>query len=114
MQVIGVFAAFYVSDLEAAVQWYAKLLGRDPDHHPMETMVQWVGSAGGVQLFLDPGKAGFGTATIVNPDLAEIRGALEAAGLELGAETRGDFGAVADIRDPDGNVIHLAEPPTAP
>ena len=111
MQIMGVYAALCVSDLDAATQWYTRLLGRAPDHHPIETMVQWLTPVGGIQLFREPERAGSGVMTIVTPDLTVTREELAAVGLDLGPETRGDFGAVAQIHDPDGNRITLAEPP---
>jgi len=111
MQIMGVYAALCVSDLDTAAQWYGKLIGRAPDHHPIPTMVQWLTPVGGIQLFHEPERAGSSVMTIVTPDLAAARTELAAAGLELGPESRGDFGAVAQIHDADGNRITLAEPP---
>jgi predicted enzyme related to lactoylglutathione lyase len=42
-------------------------------------------------------------------DLARKR--LAAASLQLEPDIRGDFGIVAQISDPDGNRLTLAEPP---
>lgn len=112
MNIMGVFAAAQVSDMARAEAFYMKLIGRAPDHRPMSTLTQWVGVAGaGVQLFLDAAHAGHSRMTFVTPDIDAARGDLTAAGLSLGEAFRGDFGAVAQIDDPDGNVITLAEPP---
>lgn len=111
MSLIGVFAALPVSDLGTAAAWYEQLIGRAPDHRPMATLVQWVGPAGGLQLFEDPARAGGGLATLVFDDLAARDAALAHAGISIGAITRGAFGAVATLEDPDGNRIHLTEPP---
>ena len=112
MDVIGMFAAVHVSDLERSVDWYARLIGRAPDHRPMPTLVQWVGIAGaGLQLFGDRDKAGGGVMTIVTPSVDDARALLARSAIALGEIARGDFGAVAAVEDPDGNRIHIVEPP---
>ena len=35
------YTALLTADLVAAEGWYSKLLGRSPDHRPMDTLVQW-------------------------------------------------------------------------
>lgn len=112
MNVIGVFAAVHVSDIARAEAFYAKLIGRAPDHKPMPFLTQWVSIAGaGVQLFRDPAKAGQGLMTLVTPDVDAAGTQLAQAGLALGDIQRGPFGAVAHIDDPDGNRVFLTEPP---
>lgn len=49
--------------------------------------------------------------TIVTPDMATARQDITSASLDLGRDIQGDFGIVAQIDDPDGNRITLAEPP---
>ncbi len=49
--------------------------------------------------------------TIVTPDMADTRAQLASRGLELEADIQGDFGKIAQIYDPEGNQITLAEPP---
>ena len=43
--------------------------------------------------------------------MASERQRLGGLGLELGPDSAGDWGIVAQIEDPDGNRITLAEPP---
>jgi hypothetical protein len=62
-------------------------------------------------LVLDAEKAGASLMTIVTPSMARAREELASANLELEPDMRGDFGIVAQISDPDGNRITLAEPP---
>jgi hypothetical protein len=51
MEILGIFAVVSVSDLERSVEWYARLMGRAPDDHPMDGLVQWRSSNGaGLQL----------------------------------------------------------------
>ena len=112
VDVMGIFAATCVSDMERSVAWYAKLMGRAPEDRPMPTLAQWrYPGAGGVQLFLDAPRAGNGVMTIVTPLMASARAGLEAAGIALGPDNAGDWGIVAQVHDPDGNRITLAEPP---
>lgn len=112
MQIQGLFAVACVSDMARSVKWYTGLIGREPDDRPMDGLVQWRGLSGaGLQLVLDPEKAGASLITIVTPKMDRARETLSAAKLELGPEVQGDFGIVAQINDPDGNRITLAEPP---
>ncbi|MGD9739219.1 MAG: VOC family protein [Bauldia sp.] len=111
MQIQGMFAVASVSDIEAAIDWYSKLMGRAPDQRPMDDLAQWMDGTTGLQLRTDAWNAGHSLVTIVTPDIAAARRALEAEALELGPESRGDYGAVAEITDPDGNRLTLAEPP---
>lgn len=112
MDVTGIFAVACVSDMERSVRWYTKLMGRAPDDRPMDTLVQWRNpGAGGVQLFLDAGRAGRSLITIVTPLMAKARAGLDAAGVKLGPDVSGDWGIIAQVDDPDGNRLTLAEPP---
>jgi predicted enzyme related to lactoylglutathione lyase len=106
--VIGIYAGLCVSDLAAATDWYTRFMGRAPDDRPLPTMVQW---RAGLQLWQKEGEMGPGVATVVVEDLSVERRRLQEAGITIGPESRGDFGAVAQVSDPDGNRIALAEPP---
>lgn len=106
------FAVVSVSDMERSAAWYARLMGRDPDDRPMKGLVQWHGpGGGGLQLVRDTTKAGSSLLTIITPTMGVARSALAAAGLRLEPDVQGDFGIIAQIGDPDGNRITLAEPP---
>jgi predicted enzyme related to lactoylglutathione lyase len=109
----GLFAAAAVSEMERGEEFYTALLGRRPDDRPMDGLIQWrdiVGQAG-IQVVLDEQRAGNGNMTIVTPDLSAARVALSGRGLTLGDDVEGDFGILAQIDDPDGNRLTLAEPP---
>lgn len=45
-------------------------------------------------------------------DLAAERRRLENAGIVLGSDIPGDYSTLAQVRDPDGNLITLASPPS--
>lgn len=112
MEILGMFAVACVSDMKRSEEWYARLIGRAPDDRPMEGLVQWRTSDGaGLQLVLDVEKSGSSLITIVTPAIDRARKRLVAASLQLEPEIHGDFGMIAQISDPDGNRLTLAEPP---
>lgn len=49
--------------------------------------------------------------TLVIADVEKACAALEEMGLAPGPVQQGDFGRIAQLNDPDGNTITLAEPP---
>ena len=112
MKVDYVYAAVSSADLERAEAFYSKVLGRKADDRPMESLIQWRDIAGaGIQVFADRGKAGHGAMTLVVPNAARLKVALEAAGYACGEVHAGDFGRIVQVSDPDGNVVTFAEPP---
>lgn len=111
MDIQGIFGVVCVMDQQRAVDWYSKLFGREPDDRPMDGLVQWRFGAAGLQLWTDEPKAGNSEATLVVSEMAKERARLDEAGLDLDPDQQGDFGVVAQISDPDGNRLTLAEPP---
>lgn len=112
MEIQGLFAVASVSEMERGEAFYTALVGRPPDDRPMDGLIQWRGiGTAGIQVALDPTKAGHNGITIVTPDMSAARRDLEAACLDLGDDIQGDFGILAQIDDPDGNRLNLAEPP---
>ncbi|HWW24498.1 MAG TPA: VOC family protein [Caulobacter sp.] len=115
MQIQGIYAALATANMDRAEAFYAQLFDRGPDDRPMEGLIQWRNVAGAnIQIFHDSEKAGSGRLTIVVPKMNEARASLEEMGVELTGETRGDYGRIAQLADPDGNRITLAEPPSRP
>ncbi|KKB76740.1 hypothetical protein VW35_16590 [Devosia soli] len=112
MAVQGVYAGMVVADLDRARAWYQKLIGRAVDDKPIPGMVQWrdIGGAG-LQLWEDAQAAGKSMMTIVTPDLATEIERLAGQGIEAVNLASGSFGKVAQVFDPDGNRVALAEPP---
>lgn len=107
-----IFAVACVSDMGRSVKWYSSLFGREPDDRPMDGLVQWrIGQSAGLQLVLDAAKSGNSLITIVTPKMDAAREGLAAAGLDLEPDIQGDYGIIAQISDPDGNRLTLAEPP---
>jgi predicted enzyme related to lactoylglutathione lyase len=112
MKIRGIFAVACVADMERSVGWYSRLIGRPPDDRPMEGLVQWrTSDSAGLQLVLDGEKAGSSLVTLVTPEMDAARERLAAASLQLEPDIQGDFGIIAQISDPDGNRLTLAEPP---
>jgi len=101
-----------VSDFAAALVWYEKFMGRPADDVRFPGMAQWRNmGAAGLQLWQDDARAGTSHMTIVVPEMATEKRRLESIGLGVENEMSGDFGAVAQLSDPEGNRINLSEPP---
>ncbi|RWD30838.1 MAG: VOC family protein [Mesorhizobium sp.] len=115
MEIQGIYAALAVASMDTAEKFYTQLFDREPDDRPMDGLIQWRNIAGAnIQIFRDKENAGSGRLTIVVPDMAEARIALEQIGMTFKGESHGDYGRIAQIVDPDGNRITLAEPPSRP
>ena len=109
------YTALFTSDLAAAEGWYTKVLGRAPDYRPMDTLVQWeLFDEGGLALSTDDEIAGRGVMFLVVDDVAAERRRLQALGIKLGDDIKGDYSTLAQVRDPDGNLLTLATPPARP
>jgi glyoxylase I family protein len=123
---IAVFAALPVGDLDAAVEWYGRLIGRAPDARPAPHIAEYYLSAerdpgrGTLQLRADAERAGGGLATINLDDLSGASAAL--AGLGVSLETRRipiaaetvSAVTVGTFVDPDGNAVTLVRPHPMP
>jgi catechol 2,3-dioxygenase-like lactoylglutathione lyase family enzyme len=110
-----IYTMLLTADLAAAEAWYTKLLGRGPDNRPMHTLVQWeLFDQGGVGLSSDAEIAGSGVVFLIVDDIAAERRRLQGLGVVLGDDIEGDYSTLAQVRDPDGNLITLATPPSRP
>ena len=115
MQIQGIYAAVATASMDAAEKFYSQLFDRSPDDRPMEGLLQWRNVAGAnIQIFDDAENAGSSRLTIVVPKMDEARKSLEEIGVTLTGEMQGDYGRIAQVADPDGNRITLAEPPSRP
>ena len=113
MNLQKIYTALFTADLAAAEGWYTKLLGRRPDNRPMDTLVQWeLFDHAGLALSTDDEIAGRGVIFLYVEDLAAERGRLQALGIELGDDIKSDYSTLAQVRDPDGNLITFATPPS--
>ena len=110
-----IYTALLTANLEAAEGWYTKLLGRGPDYRPMDTLVQWeLFDQGGLMLSSSDEIAGRGVMFLYVDDIAAERRRLRALGIALGDDIEGDYSTLAQVRDPDGNLLTLATPPSRP
>ena len=110
-----IYAALLTADLKAAEDWYTKLLGRPPDYRPMDTLVQWeLFDQGGLMLSSSDEIAGKGVVFFYVDDIAAERRRLRGLGIALGEDIKGDYSTLAQVRDPDGNLVTLATPPSRP
>jgi catechol 2,3-dioxygenase-like lactoylglutathione lyase family enzyme len=115
MKLQKIYSALLTTDLAAAESWYTKLLGRGPDYRPMETLIQWdLFAQGGLQLATDDNLAGNGALFLLVGDIAMERERLRNLGISLGDDDQGTYSTLAQVRDPDGNQITLATPPSPP
>ena len=115
MNVQKAYTVLLTADLAAAEDWYTKLLGRGPDNRPMGTLIQWeLFDHGGLGLSTDTEIAGRGVMFIIVDDVAAERRRLQGLGIELGNDIKGDYSTLAQVRDPDGNLLTLATPPSRP
>ena len=115
MNLEKMYSTLLTADLAAAERWYTKLLGRGPDHRPMDTLVQWeLFDQGGLALSTDDEIAGRGVIFLYVADVAGERRRLQGQGIVLGHDIQGDYSTLAQVRDPDGNLLTLATPPSRP
>jgi predicted enzyme related to lactoylglutathione lyase len=103
-----------VSNMATAEAWYRQLLGRGPDNRPMKTLVQWEFDQGSVGLSSDDLIAQKSAMFLIVDDLPAERHRLKTLGIMLGDDMKGDYSTLAQVRDPDGNLITLATPPAPP
>jgi catechol 2,3-dioxygenase-like lactoylglutathione lyase family enzyme len=90
MNLQKIYTSLLTADLAAAEGWYTKLLGRGPDHRPMDTLVQWeLFEDGGLMLSNSDEIAAKGAMFLYVGDLAAERTRLRRLGIELGGRHSG-------------------------
>jgi predicted enzyme related to lactoylglutathione lyase len=115
MNLQKVYTSLLTSDLRAAESWYTKLLGRGPDHRPMDTLLHWdLFAHGGLMLSSSDEIAAKGVMFLYVEDITAERRRLQGLGIVLGDDFKGDYSTLAQVRDPDGNLLTLATPPSRP
>lgn len=110
MTIKNALAGVAVKDLDKAIAWYSKLLGRAPDQRPMPNDAEYEFQNGGwIQIFADGKRAGKSSVTLTVDDLDATLAALDDAGIAYAEPTRTDYVDTAIVTDPDGNQIVLAQ-----
>jgi catechol 2,3-dioxygenase-like lactoylglutathione lyase family enzyme len=108
MSVTHLFAGIPVSDYDAAVAWYERLLGRPPDVLPKDGEAMWhVSAAGSIYVVADAARAGNALVTIAVDDLED-----RVAGLAAIEPGPGGM-PTAVVEDPDGNRLQVFADPSA-
>ena len=114
MALAKIYAHLSCTELERSVGWFTTLFGRAPDNRPMAGLAEWHHrDDAGLQLFQAADHAGHGTLTLIVDGLADDRDRLAAAGLAPGEIETADYVVLIRLRDPDGNLVVLAEPKDA-
>ena len=114
MSIEYVFAGLAVARLDAAIDWYERLLGRPPDMLPNEREAVWrVTETASVYVVADEDRAGRSAVTMFVGDLDAALEKISRRDIAVGeVETAPGLFRKVVINDPDGNTIQLAELPS--
>ena len=111
MTITNSLASVAVKDVKAAVQWYAKVIGRAADSMPMPELAEWKFPSGGwLQVYALPERAGSCSCTLSVSNIDEEAVRLEKLGVATG-DQMGEKVKVFMVKDPDGNSIAFAQSP---
>ncbi|MFD2738789.1 VOC family protein [Sulfitobacter aestuarii] len=111
MPIEKIFAQLACRDLAQSICWFEQLFDRSPDARPMAGLAEWHhGDGAGLQIFEDEAHAGSGTLTLIMRDLRGEHARLADAGLAPPAIEAADTTSLIRLRDPDGNLVVLAQP----
>jgi predicted enzyme related to lactoylglutathione lyase len=115
MAISYVFAGIPTANYAAALPWYERLFGRQPDMLPQDEEAAWMlTDTGWIYLVADAARAGKSLLTLLVDDLDEQVAALADRGLTPDeTETLADGGRKAAFIDPDGNKTTFAQPGSA-
>ena len=111
MKLAAIYANLSCSNLDTSTKWFALLFERDPDARPMRGLVEWhhQGNAG-FQLFEKEQDAGRGTMTLIVENIQAEHARLREAAIKPGDIEKADYTTIFRLRDPDGNLVVLAQP----
>lgn len=107
----SLIAVVPVTDHVAALTWYQKLLGREPDVVPADGVAEWqLADRAWLQVTVDPDQAGSTTVILTVRDIEAQRAACGEANVTLGdvVEYPGVVRMV-DAVDPDANRITFVQ-----
>ena len=110
MPITRIFANLSCRDLATSTRWFTAVFGREPDRNPMAGLHEWDRGDAGLQLYEKSEEAGHGTLTLIVDDIHEERRRLSDAGLAVTEIEPADYTTIMRLRDPDGNLIVLAQP----
>ena len=107
-----VFTGIAVAELDAALAWYERLIGRPPDLVPNDDEGAWqLVGAGWVYVVRDAERAGKGLVTLLVRDLDELVAELAGRDIDTGeVETIPEAVKRVRISDPEGNTITFGQP----
>jgi predicted enzyme related to lactoylglutathione lyase len=113
MSIEYVFAGLAVSGVDAAIDWYERLLGKPPDMRPNDREATWrLTETASVYVVADEDRAGQSAVTMFVDDLDAELDAITRRGIPVGPiETAPGLFRRIKISDPDGNEIQLAQLP---
>ena len=97
-----------VADLAAAQEWYEKVFERGPDLRPMDGLLEWhFGRSAGLQVWLDPERAGRSTVVLDIPHFGDELRRLDHLGIVHDDPVHTPRFQVVTLYDPDNNRIVL-------
>lgn len=114
MTMTKILSVIPVSEFDAALDWYERLLGRPADARPMPGLADWhLTDTAWLQVYRDPDRAGRTALNFAVDDLGAHTTELAGRDITLGDVTRTDKdAALASTVDPDGNTITFIENPS--
>jgi len=111
MTIAAIYAQLCCSDLKRSSEWFSAVFDRKPDATPMAGLAEWHHQqSAGFQLYEERANAGRGTLTLIVKDLEGEHSRLVAAGLKPGEIEPADYTTIMRLRDPDENLVVLAQP----
>jgi predicted enzyme related to lactoylglutathione lyase len=111
MTISNALASVAVKDIDAAVKWYEKILGRRADSEPMTGLAEWKFPSGGwLQVYALPERAGWCSCTLAVSDIDLEAVRMERMGVVTGTPMS-EYAKVFMVKDPDGNSIAFAKAP---
>jgi catechol 2,3-dioxygenase-like lactoylglutathione lyase family enzyme len=105
------FAGIAVADLDAAIEWYQRLLGGPPDMTPNEIERTWkLTDESWIYVVTDPERAGKALVTVMVDDLDERVASIEQRGIESGEfQQINEKTRKVEFVDPEGNRIAFGQ-----
>jgi catechol 2,3-dioxygenase-like lactoylglutathione lyase family enzyme len=110
VSITNVLASLAVQDLNAAIGWYGRVLGKPPDSRPMAEVAEWKFDGGGwLQLYQLPQRAGSGSCTLAVRNIDDEVTRLSGLGIDTHQRSSNARVKTLMVADPDGNHIAFAE-----